>query len=138
MNSLQDLKKMHEDANTVLFNECGLFWAFSNEQFAQNKTPLQEGDKYVSIGAGGYVPKSNVDKFLEGMKQNRLAYQKAVKQNNLRLKEIAYEFGNHECFYTGDWGVVADMFPDVDRAVIERLYRAEHKKHIKWCEATGN
>jgi hypothetical protein len=135
---LHELKQQQEQANSILFKECGLFFAFSNEQFAENKTPLKEGEKYVSILGGGYVPKGNLDKLLNGLEANRKAYQKAVKANNLRLKQIAYEFANHECFYTGDWSVVADMFPEVDRATIERLYRIEHKKHLKWCKATGN
>lgn len=136
--NLQELKQQQESANSVLFDKCGLFFAFSNEQFAANKTPLKEGEKYVAILGGGYVPKGNLNMLLDGMEANRKEYQKAVKANNLRLKQIAYEFGNHECFYTGDWSVVADMFPEVDKAVIERLYRREHKKHVKWCEETGN
>jgi hypothetical protein len=136
--NLQDLKKKREEANTLLFNECGLFWAFSNEQFNQNKTPLKEGEKYVAIGAGGYVPKSNLDKFLNGLEANNKEYKKGVKANNLRLKEIAYEFGNHECFYTGDWSVVADMFPEVPKDVIYKLYQKEYKKYLQWCKKTGN
>jgi hypothetical protein len=135
---LQELKQKQEDANSKLFIECGLFFAFSNEQFHANKTPLKEGEKYVPILGGGYVPKGNLNKLLDGMKATRKEYETAIKANNLRLKQITYEFGNHECFYTGDWSVVADMFPDVDRSVIERLYRIEHNKHLAWCEATGN
>ena len=136
--NLQELKQQQENANSVLFDKCGLFFAFSNEQFAANKTPLKEGEKYVSILGGGYVPKGNLNALLDGMEANRKAYEKAVKANNLRLKQVAYEFGNHECFYTGDWSVVADMFPEIERATIQRLYRIEYKKHLKWCEETGN
>lgn len=136
--NLEDLKQKQENANSLLFKECGLFFAFSNQQFEENKTPLKEGEKYVSIMGGGYVPKSNLDKLLNGMEANRKEYQKAVKKQNLRLKEIAYEFGNYECFYTGDWSVVADMFPDVSPEVIQRVYKIEFKKHLKWCKETGN
>jgi hypothetical protein len=128
---LQLLKKQHEQANSILFKECGLFWAFSNEQFNENKTPLKEGEKYVSIGAGGYLPKGNFERLKAGMKENEKAYKKAVKENNLRIKEIVYEFSNHECFYTGDWGVVADMFPNVSRDVIHKLYLKEFKKYVQ-------
>ena len=136
--NLQDLKKTQENANSQLFKECGLFFAFSNQQFEENKTPLKEGEKYVSIGAGGYVPKSNLDRLLDGMEANRKAYEKGVKAQNLRLKEIAYEFGNHECFYTGDWSIVAEMFPDVKPEVIQRIYQIEYKKHLKWCKETNS
>ena len=136
--NLQDLKKQQENANTILFDKCGLFFAFSDKQFQEGKTPLKEGEKYVPILGGGYVPKGNLNTLLEGMEANRKEFEQAVKANNLRLKQIAYEFGNHECFYTGDWSVVADMFPEVEAAVIQRIYRIEYKKYLKWCEETGN
>ena len=136
--NLQEIKQQQEQANSLLFKECGLFFAFSNSQFEENKTPLEEGEKYVPIFGGGYVPKNSLNKLLKGLEANKQAYSAAVKANNLRLKEIAYEFANHECFYTGDWSVVADMFPEVDKAVILKLYKKELKKHIQWCKETGN
>ena len=136
--NLHELRKQKENANTKLFNECGVFWAFSTEQFNESKTHLKDGEKYVSIGGGGYLPKGNLEALKIGLKENEKAYKQALKSNNLRLKEIAYEFANYECFYTGDWTVVADMFPDVDRSIIYKLYLKEYKKHIEWCELTGN
>jgi hypothetical protein len=135
---LQKIKKQREEANSRLFKECGLFFAFSNEQFNENKTPLKDGEKYVSIGSGGYLPKGNFEALQKGMKENEKAYKLAIKTHNLRVKEIVYEFGNHECFYTGDWSVVADMFPDVSKDVIYKLYLKEKKKYVEWCELTGN
>ena len=132
--NLHELRKQKENANTKLFNECGVFWAFSTEQFNESKTPLKDGEKYVFIGHGGYLPKGNLEALKIGLKENEKAYKQALKSNNLRLKEIAYEFANYECFYTGDWTVVADMFPDVDRSIIYKLYLKEYKKHIEWCE----
>lgn len=99
--NLHEIKKQREDKQTVLFNECGLFWAFSDQQFAENKTPLQEGEKYVSIGMGGYLPKGKVDAFSAGMKEINKWYKKEVADNkDLRRKEIIYELGNHEAWYT--------------------------------------
>jgi len=123
--NIQEIKKQQEEANNKLFTECGLFWAFSNDQFVENKTPLKEGEKYVSIGGGGYLPKGNLNTFLKGMETNKKAYNKELKAKNLRLKKIAYEFANHECFYTGDWSVVADMFPDVNRDVVYKVFQKE-------------
>ena len=62
--NLQDLKKQQEAVNTTLFNECGLFFAFSDSQFNENKTPLKEGEKYVPVMGGGYVPKNSLNKLL--------------------------------------------------------------------------
>jgi hypothetical protein len=138
MASLEKLKQLRQDANSSLFKECGLFFAFSQKQFDESKTPLKEGEKYVSVLGGGYVPKGNLNKLLEGMEEIRQAYEKAIKDNNLRLTEVVYEFNNHECFYTGDWPIVANMFPDIDPAVIHHIYTMEHRKHIEWCKETNS
>lgn len=126
--NLQDIKKEQHQANSQLFQECGIFWAFSDQQFKEQAKPLQEGDKYVRLLGGGFCPKSNVDKLLNGLEANRKAYKQQIKAHNLRVREIAYELANHECFYTGNWSVVADMFPDVAPEVIQRIYRRELKK----------
>lgn len=91
----------HEKGEKVgeLAYECGLFWAFSDEQFKKNKTPLKDGEKYVSIGAGGFLPKSKVKTFTEGMDRIEQEHKKAVKKH--REQAILYELNNHEAFYTG-------------------------------------
>ena len=53
---------------------------------------------------------------------------KQQEDNTKRLKEIAYEFRNQECYYTGKCGVVADMFPDINR---ERIYQVFEKEYVK-------
>ena len=132
--NLQEAKKQKEQKNSRLFDKVGLFFAFSNEQFHANKTPLKEGEKYTSIGGGGYLPKGNFEALQKGMKQNEKEYKDTLKAHNLRLKEIVYEFGNHECFYTGDWTVVSEIFPTVPKATIETLYYKELKKHNQWLK----
>ncbi len=103
MKNIQQIKKEREEKQSELFAKCGLFWAFSNEQFAANKTPLKEGEKYISVGAGGYVPKSNLDTLLNGMESIRKWYNAEVKANKgARRANIAYELANHEAYYTGD------------------------------------
>ena len=100
--SIQELKKEEQSKQTILFNSCGLFWAFSNEQFQENKTPLQEGEKYVSIGAGGYLPKSKVEIFSAGMKEISKWYKSETQKNKaVKVELIRYELSNHEAYYTG-------------------------------------
>jgi hypothetical protein len=99
---LTTIKKDREDQISALINSTGMFFAFSTEQFNENKTPLKEGEKYVSIGMGAYIPKGNVDSYISGIEAIGKAYRAAVKNNKLRYKEIAYELNNHEAYYTGD------------------------------------
>jgi len=85
-----------------LVTEVKMFFAFSNEQFIKNKTPLKDGDKYLSIGAGGYMPKSNLNAFNTGMKKIQATFKKAMQDQKARKAHIAYELNNHEAYYTNN------------------------------------
>lgn len=99
MEILQTKQKMVDD----LLTDSAVFFAFSNEQFTTNKTPLKEGEKYVAIGHGGYIPKNNLDTFLDGMENINKWYKNQVKKNKEERRNlIIYQLGNYECFYTGD------------------------------------
>ena len=125
---IQDIK-IAEQANVdLLFKECGLFFAFSEKQFAESKTPLQEGDKYVSIGGGGYLPKSNIERFTSGMEEIRKWKQSEIKRTKSEVKEIEYQLSNHECYYTGDISPVVDMFAGVySKTMIRQIYAKNRK-----------
>lgn len=101
------IKELEQEKVTQLSEDVNLFWAFSNEQFAEGKkrNPIKEGEKYASIGMGGFLPSKNVDKFLQGMKE----IDKWAKNTSKDATEvILYELNNYECFYTGD---IADALP---------------------------
>jgi hypothetical protein len=83
-----------------LIKDTGVFFAFSKEQFETGKTPLADGDTYVSIGMGGYMPKSNVDTFTDGMKAIEDQFKQAMKDEQARKEYIKYELNNHEAYYT--------------------------------------
>ena len=101
--TIHDLKREQAQKLDALFKECGVFWAFSEEQFATNKTPLKEGEKYVSMGAGGYLPKGNAGKVADGMERIRKEFNAAVNASRKQRRAlIAYELRNHEAHYTGD------------------------------------
>lgn len=103
MKTLEQIKKEQETKVSQLFKEVRLFWAFSNQQFEENKTPLKEGEKYVSIGSGGYLPKTEVDNFTKGMASINKWYKEETSiSKKMRRTLIAYELSNHEAYYTGD------------------------------------
>lgn len=97
-----ELRKLREEKLSELFKTCGVFFAFSNSQFEENKTELAEGDKYVRLGAGGFIPKSKADLYLSTSKENHNWFREQIKIHNLKDAEILYELQNHECFYTGE------------------------------------
>ncbi len=125
-----DIEKEAEQKRTALMTQCGLFWAFSNEQFTQNKTPLEPGEKYVSIGAGGYLPKGKLDAFLDGMKEiSKWKKTEIKKKKELKHEHILYELNNHECFYTGDIQDAVDALP-YSRAEVMDVYLKEQGNHV--------
>lgn len=98
-----EIRKTKQEKVNQLLTECGVFWAFSNQQFEENKTPLQEGEKYVSIGDGGYMPKGNVEKLRAGFRQiNKEERQRMKATPGARIEAIKHELNNYECYYTGD------------------------------------
>ena len=107
-----EIKKEMEKKHSILFESCRLFWAFSNEQFTQGKIkyPLKEGEKYTSIGAGGFMPNSEVTKFIEGMKKIKDWEKSEIKKAKQQDAQILYELQNYECFYTGDISPVLERF----------------------------
>jgi len=123
-----EIKKEVEKKQTILFKECKLFWAFSNEQFVKNKTELQEGEKYVSIGGGGYMPKSSVKIFKKGMKEIEAWKKAEVKKNKDGQEEqILYELNNHEAFYTQD---IEDTYEALGKQYTRKeIWKVFHKNN---------
>jgi hypothetical protein len=129
MKTVSELKEEREKRNSELFKKVGLFFAFSNSQFEENKTPLKEGEKYVSIGGGGYMPKGNIEIFENGLKEIKNWYNGEINKNKAQDKEIIHELYNHECFYTGDVSDVVEMFKDrYSSKRIVNLFIKERKK----------
>lgn len=127
----QEIKTEYEARLNTLLAECLVFWAFSNEQFQQGKTPLQEGEKYVSIGAGGYLPKSKVSKLNEGMKELKAWERNEIKKYKQQDEQIKYELYNHECFYVGSPSEVYDLLPQYSKDRILKVYQGERKNAMQ-------
>jgi hypothetical protein len=137
MKTVQQLNQERETAQTELFKQVRLFWAFSNQQLEEGKKQInyQEGEKLVHIGQGGYMPKANVDTFLNGLETINKAYKEGVKQNKLRPKLIAYQLANHECYYTGDiQPALMALGNDFTEEEVRQVYRKEFKK---WAECNA-
>jgi hypothetical protein len=100
--NISEIKNEKQRKVDQLLTDCKVFFAFSNEQFEKNKTPLNDGEKYVSIGAGGYMPKGMIQAFKEGSNLIDREYKAAIKEHKQRKENILYELRNREAFYTGD------------------------------------
>lgn len=132
--NIQQLNAEREQKQSKLMREVRLFWAFSDKQLEEGikQINLQQGEKLVSIGAGGYLPKGNVDTFINGMEQIRKEYKAAIKSNKLKQKLIAYQLSNHECYYTGDITPALDSLgSEFTREEVIAVYRKNFKKWQK-------
>jgi hypothetical protein len=128
--TVKELKAQLEAARTAIFAECGVFFAFDNQQFESNKTPLAEGDKYVRFMSGGYMPKSKYSLFESAFDTASATYWNAINSNNLRPEVIHYELNNHECYYDGDWSRAKEVLPaDYTEAEIRAVYAANVDKY---------
>lgn len=113
---------------TALFKELGVFFAFSNEQFAEQRKP---DTKYCTVlGGGDYVPVENAKEFAKRLG----AIHKEEREHKLETlgidKIIESELSNHEAYYTGeiDETVEALAFYDVTYEQVKNIYaKTKHK-----------
>jgi hypothetical protein len=92
---LQD-EKYHIDCYKY---DC--FYAFGQKQFDENKkriSPLRDGEKYVSAGAGLYGTRDGLDRLFAALKD----IDEKIKQECDPQEVYFYEYNNHECQISWD------------------------------------
>lgn len=102
-----------------------MFCAFSDEQFAQNsKTirPLQEGEKYATLGAGVFGTKDGIKRYLAYSED----IDRQIRERCDPQEIYCYEFNNYEsCIaYDGDLNairLIIGLFGSETAAKIKRF-----------------
>lgn len=89
-----------QEEQTKLFDELGVFFAFSKEQFEEGVAKCghlkPEGTKWADMGAGMFLPTVNVEEF---NKRHIAVCQAGVEKDlaeNGRSKVLQRELGNYE------------------------------------------
>lgn len=100
--NLQDLKKVESDSISKATEDHRVFYAFSNEQFESSKTKLEEGEKYIQLHAGGFIPKFQLVSFIKKLDRIEKDFKNSILEHDLKERHIIYELQNHESFYTMD------------------------------------
>jgi hypothetical protein len=112
----QELKTSHSNAINKIMTKHRVFWAFSNERLEEGKKLLNITDNkdIVSIGAGGFIPKLNINALTKDLKQENLKYIKTLKEiKEQKEKSILYELNNFEAFLTGEIDEVIKIFKGI-------------------------
>ncbi|MEP2469940.1 DUF7659 family protein [Ekhidna sp.] len=112
------------DKQSKLFKQTGAFFAFSQNQFDEQK---KEGIKYTSIPGGMICPKENVETLLNGLtKIHKEGIEQDIAENGID-KIIIRELYNYECFYTRDYSDVISHLKSYD-ITEEQIKKAFYKE----------
>jgi len=131
MKDLQCLKAEKQKKVDSLITNCGMFFAFSNKQFTENKTPLKDGEKYVDIGAGGFIPKFSIPVWEKGIEEIENWFKSEIKRSNLREDLIKNALLNYECFYSGDIeDALQDLSSDYTLEEVTEVYNKQLNEGI--------
>ena len=90
------------EEHNKLLNETGIFWAFSHEQFEENRTHKETKQDYISLGLGGYIHKLDYENFMNFMENEDKKLKEEFKKSITLEELIDYQLINYECYYTGE------------------------------------
>ena len=90
---MKTLSEYTQEKQTKLFEACGAFFSFSQEQLNEKKV---EGVEYVSLGSGLIVSKEKAKELFKGLKTIHAEGIKQDIEENGKSAIIQRELGNHE------------------------------------------
>ena len=125
MKNLMDYTK---EKQTKLFEKYGVFFAFSDKQFDEQK---KEGIEYRSLSCGAICPKDNCKAFNQDhSKAIDEAIQQDIKENGID-RIIRRELANYECYYVGS--IEDAVYPlkayGIDEDKIQKVYNANYSQY---------
>lgn len=76
----------------------GLFFAFNQKQFEEGceKVGASKDNKVVSIGAGGYILKSELENFRNTIDENKKSLKELLRDKKFAEEAFEYELNNTE------------------------------------------
>lgn len=132
--TFKDAFNEYDTKSNQALNDTGIFYAFSTEQFNNNKTKKDASDtEYLSVMSGAYIHKSDKDK-LDKYFNEILPQLKQDLINKIDIKDlIAYELSNYECYYTGDYTEILDIIKSFykdksDTELLDLIKQVYYKK----------
>ena len=135
METYTEQKKRHQEEINVF---DGLFFAFNNEQFQEglDKVGVKKEDakeKIYSIGAGGYILKTQSPAF-HAMFKRQGQERKDLKKDTKKLFEaLVYELRNHEYCITYDTADALETLGLTKEEIDPLLLKKACKEAIEGC-----
>lgn len=126
LNNMKYLSHYIEQAQTKVFDDCGAFFAFGQNQFDEQK---KAGVTYVQLGGGMLCPKDKAGELVERLTAvHKAGIEQDIAENGID-GIIKRELANHEAYYTGDISSTMDALEsyNIATADIARVYNAERK-----------
>jgi hypothetical protein len=119
-----------EEAQTKVMREYGAFWAFSDEQFKEQKAEDLKAEEYTHLFAGLMCPKDNAKSLLDGLDE---VVQKGIQQDieeNGKDNIIKRELANHEAYYSRSIESTEEALKGYNftREDILKIYKEEYPK----------
>lgn len=119
-----------QDRQTKLFEECGTFFAFSQQQLDEKIKP---NIKYVQLPGGMFNPKETAQKLIDGL---GIIYKESIEEDmaeNGKDAIILRELENHEAFYTGLIDATVEKLEDypITRQEIAIIFAKEWDNHVE-------
>ena len=117
------LQNYIEEAQTEAFKKAGAFFAFSNQQFDEQK---KEGVEYVSMGAGMICDKEKAKQLIEDLENiHKEGIVQDIAENGIEAI-IKRELANHEAEYTGDISDTYDALKayEITWEQIDKVFRS--------------
>ena len=133
METYAQQKKRHQDE---ISGFSGLFWAFSNDQLKEGLDKVKaEVKDIVSIGAGGFILRTQVKAFTDTLKRHEQESKDLKKDNKIFFDALVYELNNHEYCITYDTKDALDSLgltkEDVDPIILKKACR----ESLRLCHA---
>lgn len=123
-------KKRHMDEISTV---KGLFWAFSNDQLTEGLNKINATVKdIVSIGAGGFILKTELQGFKDMLDRHALERKELKKDVKKLFDALVYELGNHEYCITYDPQDALDALgltkEDIDPVLLKKACKQSLKQ----------
>ena len=137
MNKYTELKSKHEK----LVNDFPLGFAFSKKQFEEMKVKLNvtSDSELFSLSNGGFIHKTDSDKYHSLMLQLHDETEKAMRDYDYVYHGFLYELGNHEYCITYDPESTLDCFNLTIEQVenderLKSIFKKARQEYLSHCE----